>query len=114
MAEVFICSSAPSSTPYDVFIISVDAQKQSKIEYQRFPFFGAEILPFTQAVQGCAPAQYATVTATEVYVECDGDGDAGYVSLDRVEGQITGTVNFPEGNIGYKEDTSLAVFCRQQ
>ena len=94
-AQTIVCSTGPS----DVFIIDLKSETEATVTYQRYPFFGAEILPLTQEIQGCNPAQYVSVTSDEVYIECD--GDAGYISLSVSQDKISGTVHFPEGNIAY-------------
>lgn len=112
-AETYVCETGPEAKPSDVYIINFQGNENTVIQYQRFPFYGAEVISPTLDVPGCAPAQVAYKSSSKLYVECDGDGDAGYLSIKLDGDKIQGTVDFPEGNIGYPDNTILTVSCRK-
>ena len=92
-----------------------------KMKMTQFPFFGAEIFPVEQEVQGC---EFAPVSITQesdtvmnIYFECDADGDAGYgnLTMNLETGVVDGQVNFPEGKSSLiyplQDDTEIPVSC---
>ncbi|MCJ8278215.1 MAG: hypothetical protein HRT44_00590 [Bdellovibrionales bacterium] len=92
-----------------------------KMKMTQFPFFGAEIFPAVQEVQGC---EFAPVSITQesdtvmnIYFECDADGDAGYgnLTMNLETGVVDGQVNFPEGKssliYSLQDDTEIPVSC---
>lgn len=113
-ANTFVCETGPEATPSDVYLINFGGEENTTVQYQRYPFYGAEVMSLIFDVPGCAPAQRASLSASELYVECDGDGDSGYLSLKLDGDKIEGRISFPEGNIGYSEDTELSVSCRRR
>ncbi len=76
------------------------------------PFIGGIIPNPVQPAD--TPARQAEQTRSSIYVECDADGDAGFLDLnvDR-RGRIRGTMTFPEGSRQFDVDmdTSIAVTC---
>ena len=106
------------SKPYDQFFVTLDTQKKTgSIEYIRYAFWGSE--------EFRASVQKATLDSKGLYVECDGDGDAGYLSASfktkgPQKGKLIGSMNFPNdvadgsGEIIYTMDTEIKVICNKQ
>lgn len=110
-----VCQTGARSAPHDTYIVKLHG-KDASISVVRHAFYGSEEFAVEKVVQGCYPARYFTLTSKALYVECDGDGDAGHLKLNFRNGKITGTMNFPEGNsdAGYDQDTVLRVTCMRQ
>jgi hypothetical protein len=101
--------------PYDTFIIELTEGKAARMNYIRRAFAASEENAVVQPVPGCDPATYVDRKASGLYLECRGDGDAGFVDL-KFSGfgrnlKATGEVNFPEGNLDYDMDTKIPVQC---
>jgi hypothetical protein len=90
-------------------------------------FAGSEEFRIRQPLSGCdeASVQKATLDSKGLYVECDGDGDAGYLSASfktkgPQKGKLIGSMNFPNdvadgsGEIIYTMDTEIKVICNKQ
>lgn len=108
-----------NAAPYLTFIMKRQAGAQKAgISYVRSAFLGSEELQFEQPVPGCEAANVGTtaISADEAYVECDGDGDAGYLSLTRqpATGVFEGAMAFPNSGVEGYDDQSIAVSCRVQ
>mgnify|MGYP000309149255 CR=1 FL=1 len=111
-SRTFICSSDISQTPHDTFIINV-SEKISSIKYERHRFFGSEEMSLVRDVPGCGAIKSTLFSKTSIYLECEGDGDSGFLEI-LMDGQnIAGVIIFPEGNIGYVDDTLLDLSCRE-
>ena len=71
-----------------------------------------------KAITGCEADAVSSTKLTDdaLYVECAGDGDAGFLSATRDDGAdtYTGTVNFPNGGIEGYDEAELAVSCAKQ
>lgn len=106
------------ATPYLTFIVKRDAgAEHASITYVRSAFFGSEEVQFERPVQGCEAANvHATdVSADEVYVECNADGDAGFLSVSRQTGDtFVGHMTFPNTGVEGYDDQSIAVSCEKR
>lgn len=108
------CSVDPAARPHDTFRISFVGNQKATVRYQRSASLGSEEMPVIADLPGCAPSSVSQITSKKIYVECAGDGDAGVIDLNILQdGRVLGTIRFPEGNIGYREDTVLRVACRK-
>jgi hypothetical protein len=119
-AVTFVCSTAPEATPSDTYLIELPSRPTKNggtdaiVRYDRHAFFGSEETPSFQVVPGCEAAVYYVTRENEIYVECAGDGDAGYFLIENsTKKRRSGQANFPEGNIDYENDTTLALDCRE-
>ncbi len=106
-------------TPYLTFIVTREAgAEHAGITYVRSAFFGSEEVQFEQQVPGCEAANVQTteVTGDEIYVECNADGDAGFLSVSRqgTSDVFTGHMTFPNTGVEGYSDQSLAVTCQQR
>lgn len=113
----YVCSVNPNTRPYDTYFIRFQNPTTASVSIMRRAGHGSEEVAYEQRIGGCSPAQRAYFTSRKIYVECDGDGDAGFVDLrtDR-EGRIAGSVNFPEGKreFQFPSDTSIPVRCHAE
>lgn len=103
--------------PYLTFIVKKSAGTQAAaISYVRSAFFGSEEFKIEQPIPGCDadPLRHSEFSASSAYVECDGDGDAGYISVKKLLGSpnYQGAMAFPNTGIEGYSDTSLPVSCR--
>ena len=117
------------NSPKDLFDMLADDNLGSgngdfvyQMQMTQYPYYGAEIAPFSQTVTGCefAPMQL-TVKENgnfQIYFECDADGDAGYGEFEIDMNTFTGTgkINFPEGKSDLMfpliEDTEVSISCK--
>lgn len=76
-----------------------------------------------QVVEGCEEAliagerngQLITSLKGDLYIECDGDGDAGYMNLKKVSGaKYVGTVHAPNGKheLDMGDEEEMSVTCQ--
>jgi hypothetical protein len=61
-------------------------------------------------IKGCSPVAWSKHYKKQAYLECQADGDAGYLQL-QFSNRIMGILSFPEGNVGYQEDTRIPLNC---
>jgi len=110
--------------PYLNFNIAIAAPADvtvAKMSYTKSAFFGSEEFVVEQPLRGCQNAKVSfkyvrrSTILKSIHIECDGDGDAGFVTLTRTKaGNFQGGINFPEGKreIGQLEDSELKIHCR--
>ena len=113
-AKVIKCQTKADAQPYDVYTVEINSDGVSRISYDRTPFSQSSVQSTNKKVPGCYPAQNTVDTPRGIYIECDGDGDAGYLLITKANDQLTAVLSFPAGNIGYPEDTVLDLICTQE
>lgn len=112
-----VCSQQDTkAVPYYTFTINVYNDQSVSIEYVKSAFLGSEEFQVVRPISGCAKGEIslAEIKRDSLYVECSGDGDAGYLSVKRnSKGVLTGNMTFPNsGPDGRLDDVSLPVACR--
>ena len=87
---------------------------------------GFELAPQQRPVSGCDDMKLLEISPSELYLECNADGDAGFITLNFSNlsrrtlpygsisyTNITGQFVFPEGNELFPEDTILNLECKK-
>ncbi len=99
-----------NAKPEDAFILRFEGKKKASMTFIR----KASRTGHTHEapIPGCVPAAQALIDGNKYSVTCEDNGDKGIVNLVRSRsGKITGSIQFPEGAIGYRDDTVIAVEC---
>ena len=116
-AKNLTCSmSNTKARPYYSFLVNFDGSGQASIDYVKSAFFGSEELVVARPIAGCESAQISTLNAAKnsLYIECDGDGDAGYLSVKRTNKNTwLGSMSFPNSGPEGLDSVSLKVSCRE-
>lgn len=121
----YLCSMGEDAKPHYTFLITVtdiDALGNrdgvvASIQYQRNQFYGSEEMSPLLTVPGCGKDEHTYAYAhekNEVYVECAGDGDAGFISIKTpARGEMTALLQFPNGNLEFNDEDQIALTCRK-
>ncbi|WP_413288472.1 hypothetical protein [Bdellovibrio sp. HCB337] len=96
--------------------------KSVDIYAQVYPFAGAEVYLIPQEVPGCQGALLAgskgqvlqPTYSGDLYIECDGDGDAGYMTLKKKKnGQYAAVFHGPNGKpaLNLNDEEEVKMVC---
>jgi hypothetical protein len=112
-----VCKTALNKTPVDTFVIKHVDGRGGSISFSRQQRFDSTPGPL-KLIPGCeegSRSEHEILDLREikqsVYVECAGDGDAGFAKINMDGSIIRGKISFPNGNIGYVDNTTLEVSC---
>jgi|GEM_PF-6230451 len=107
-----------SAAPYVTFIVRSATADSASISYVASAFFGSEEVVIEQPVPGCqADENHAVeITARSLYIECDGDGDAGFLSANKSgrSRSFKGSMTFPNSGVAGIDDRGVRITCTEQ